>query len=58
MLKNQDSHRKLSFTSIMKHWKKSQTPVKPGATEKKTILLRYYPQQVKNKGEITFLTRK
>ena len=50
MLKTIDEHKKLSFTHIMKHYKKGGTatpvtrnsaPVAPG--EKQTLLLRYYP---------------
>ena len=48
MMKTMDDHTKLSFTHIMKHWKKGGTatpankdPPKPG--EKRTTLLRYYP---------------
>ena len=43
-----EDHTKLSFTHIMKHWKKGGTatpanknPPAPG--EKRTTLLRYYP---------------
>ena len=51
MLKTVDEHKKLSFTHIMKHYKKggtatpvnrqNSTPLQPG--EKQTLLLRYYP---------------
>jgi hypothetical protein len=50
MLKTLEEHKKLSFTHIMKHYKKggtatpvtrNTTPVNPG--EKQTLLLRYYP---------------
>lgn len=48
MMKTMDDHTKLSFTHIMKHWKKGGTatpatknPPAPG--EKRTTLLRYYP---------------
>ena len=48
MMKTLDDHTKLSFTHIMKHWKKGGTatpatknPPVPG--EKRTTLLRYYP---------------
>ena len=50
MLKTLEEHKKLSFTHIMKHYKKggtatpvtrNTTPVHPG--EKQTLLLRYYP---------------
>jgi hypothetical protein len=48
MMKTMDDHVKLSFTHIMKHWKKGGTatpatkhPPAPG--EKRTTLLRYYP---------------
>ena len=48
MLKTVDQHRKLSFTHIMKHWKKSQiSPTKPNQPQK-TILLRYYPPPSKS----------
>ena len=49
MLKTIEEHKKLSFTHIMKHYKKggTATPVTgraptPGG-EKQTLLLRYYP---------------
>ncbi|TRY76975.1 hypothetical protein TCAL_11562 [Tigriopus californicus] len=42
MLKTVDQHKKLSFSHIMKHWKKTQSPAKPNQ-QQKTILLRYYP---------------
>lgn len=55
MLKSCDHHKKLSFSSVMKHWKKGQGgAVKQGsnAQEKKTILLRFYPQSLKgSRGE-------
>ena len=50
MLKTLEEHKKLSFTHIMKHYKKggtatpvtkNQQPMHPG--EKQTLLLRYYP---------------
>ena len=48
MMKTLEDHAKLSFTHIMKHWKKGGTatpatkhPPVPG--EKRTTLLRYYP---------------
>ena len=48
MMKTMEDHTKLSFTHIMKHWKKGGTatpanknPPAPG--EKRTTLLRYYP---------------
>ena len=37
-----DTHKKLSFSHIMKHWKK-QTPAQAAANKSKQILLRYYP---------------
>ncbi len=49
MLKTLDDHAKLSFTHIMKHYKKGGTAVpapknaSSEADDKKTILLRYYP---------------
>lgn len=42
MLKTLDTHKKLSFSHIMKHWKK-QTPAQAAANKSKQILLRYYP---------------
>lgn len=48
MLKTTDEHKKLSFTHIMKHFKKGGTAVPcsrnaaPG-DQKQTLLLRYYP---------------
>jgi hypothetical protein len=48
MLKTMDDHSKLSFTHIMKHWKKGNgvgakaVPTSPGS-QGRTVLLRYYP---------------
>jgi hypothetical protein len=49
MLKNLDNHKKLSFSHIMKHWKKqnSTSVAKQGA---KQILLRYYPPAGRSKS--------
>lgn len=39
MLRTVEDHQKLSFTHIMKHWKKA-----PGQKEgQKSVILRYYP---------------
>ena len=49
MLKTIEEHQKLSFTHIMKHYKKGGTaqPVTRNSTptpgEKQSLLLRYYP---------------
>ena len=48
MMKTLDDHSKLSFTHIMKHWKKGGTATPatkhpPVQGEKRTTLLRYYP---------------
>lgn len=48
MLKTVEQHKKLSFSHIMKHWKKTQSPAKPNQ-QQKTILLRYYPPPSKSK---------
>ena len=42
VLQTLDTHKKLSFSHIMKHWKK-QTPAQAAANKSKQILLRYYP---------------
>jgi len=58
MLKTLEEHKKLSFTHIMKHYKKGGTatpvtrntaPVNPG--EKQTLLLRYYPPADRGKTQ-------
>jgi len=59
MLKTIEEHKKLSFTHIMKHYKKGGTatpvtrnspaPVNPG--EKQTLLLRYYPPADRGKHQ-------
>merc|ERR1719468_927889 len=58
-LKTPDEHKKLSFTHIMKHYKKggtatpvnrqNSTPLQPG--EKQTLLLRYYPPSDRNRQQ-------
>ena len=47
-LKTVDMHLKLSFSHIMKHWKKATTNMvtKPGQ-QQRTVLLRYYPPPAK-----------
>ena len=40
-----DTHKKLSFSHIMKHWKK-QTPAQAAANKSKQILLRYDSNQM------------
>ena len=58
MMKNLDDHTKLSFTHIMKHWKKNGTATPatkgpaPGPGEKRATLLRYYPP-AHLKGKLT-----
>ena len=45
MLRTVEDHQKLSFTHIMKHWKKA-----PGQKEgQKSVILRYYPPAKKGK---------
>ncbi|XP_023330096.1 glutamine-rich protein 1-like, partial [Eurytemora carolleeae] len=44
-LKGVDAHLKLSFSHIMKHWKKTAVS-KPGQNQR-TVLLRYYPPPAK-----------
>ena len=45
MLRTVEDHQKLSFTHIMKHWKKP-----PGQKEgQKSVILRYYPPAKKGK---------
>merc|ERR1719334_1515918 len=44
-LKTVDQHLKLSFSHIMKHWKKSN--VTKTGQQQRTVLLRYYPPPVK-----------
>ena len=47
-LKTVDQHLKLSFSHIMKHWKKKDGGVgKPGQTGNRTVLLRFYPPPAK-----------
>jgi len=45
-LKTVDQHLKLSFSHIMKHWKKTPLANKPGQ-QQRTVLLRYYPPPAK-----------
>ena len=45
-LKTVDMHLKLSFSHIMKHWKKTNLANKPGQ-QQRTVLLRYYPPPAK-----------
>lgn len=45
-LKTVDQHLKLSFSHIMKHWKKTPLNNKPGQ-QQRTVLLRYYPPPLK-----------
>jgi len=45
-LKTVDQHLKLSFSHIMKHWKKTNMVTKPGQ-QQRTVLLRYYPPPAK-----------
>jgi len=45
-LKTVDHHLKLSFSHIMKHWKKTPLANKPGQ-QQRTVLLRYYPPPAK-----------
>ena len=46
MLRTVEDHQKLSFTHIMKHWKKA-----PGQKEgQKSVILRYYPPAKKGKN--------
>jgi len=45
-LKTVDNHLKLSFSHIMKHWKKTPLANKPGQ-QQRTVLLRYYPPPAK-----------
>ena len=40
-LKTPDEHLKLSFSHIMKHWKK--TTITKAGEQQRTVLLRYYP---------------
>jgi hypothetical protein len=57
MLKSMEDHTKLSFTHIMKHWKKGNTLTPAGAkaasnspgSQGRTVLLRYYPPANKSK---------
>merc|ERR1712126_364199 len=46
MGKTVDMHLKLSFSHIMKHWKKTNLANKPGQ-QQRTVLLRYYPPPAK-----------
>lgn len=54
MLKTMDDHLKLSFTLIMKHWKKNTMPmpIKAGnnPNSDRTTVLRYYPPPSKSKS--------
>lgn len=61
MLKTVDQHKRLSFSHIMKHWKKTgaalSIPQRGGAplspnSQNKSILLRYYPPSSKGKRKI------
>ena len=60
MLKTTEEHKKLSFTHIMKHYKKggTATPVTrnsaPSPGEKQTLLLRYYPPSDSRKFILRF----
>ncbi|KAL3881355.1 hypothetical protein ACJMK2_027804, partial [Sinanodonta woodiana] len=51
MLKTSEDHLKLSFTHIMKHWKKANTPTKgTGLNAGRHVYLRYYCPTPQTKG--------
>jgi hypothetical protein len=64
MLKTAEHHKKLSFSGIMKHWKKSSSASSMGSPprnsqsqqgqQQKQILLRYYPPSGKRGGSDIF----
>ena len=63
MLKTMDDHTKLSFTHIMKHWKKGNTLTPAGpknssnspGSQGRSVLLRYYPPPSKGTPPFSFL---
>lgn len=51
MLRTVEDHQKLSFTHIMKHWKKA-----PGQKEgQKSVILRYYPPAKKGRCGVFYI---
>ena len=62
LLKTVEQHKKLSFSHIMKHWKRTlpnpasrENQASVPGLEKKTILLRYYPPSAQKPGSISLL---
>lgn len=52
ILQTVDEHMQLSFSHIMKHWKRNQTQGSAKMPGSRNVLLRFYPPQSANIGKL------